>query len=107
MMRALLLCLLICAVRAPRRRRRCASRTSPRCAAQRDNQLIGYGLVVGLQGTGDTLRNVPFTEQAIQSMLDRMGINARGSSLRNRNVAAVIVTADFPLGTGRRASGST
>ena len=39
----------------------------------RDIQLIGYGLVVGLQGTGDTLRNVPFTEQAIQSMLDRMG----------------------------------
>jgi flagellar P-ring protein precursor FlgI len=65
----------------------------------RDNQLIGYGLVVGLQGTGDTLRNVPFTEQSIQSMLDRMGINARGSSLRNRNVAAVIVTADLPSGT--------
>ena len=40
---------------------------------ERDNQLIGYGLVVGLQGTGDTLRNVPFTEQAIQAMLDRMG----------------------------------
>lgn len=64
----------------------------------RDNQLIGYGLVVGLQSTGDTLRNVPFTEQAIQSMLDRMGLNMRGSSLRNRNVAAVIVTADFPSG---------
>jgi flagellar P-ring protein precursor FlgI len=65
---------------------------------QRDFQLIGYGLVVGLQGTGDTLRNVPFTEQAIQSMLDRMGINSHGSALRNRNVAAVIVTADFPAG---------
>ncbi len=64
----------------------------------RDNQLIGYGLVVGLQGTGDTLRNVPFTEQAIQSMLDRMGLNVRGSQLRNRNVAAVIVTADLPVG---------
>ena len=64
----------------------------------RDNQLIGYGLVVGLQGTGDTLRNAPFTEQAIQSMLDRMGINVRGSTLRNRNVAAVIVTADLPAG---------
>ena len=70
----------------------------------RDNQLIGYGLVVGLQGTGDTLRNVPFTEQAIQAMLDRMGINVRGSALRNRNVAAVIVTADLPSGaeTGSR-----
>jgi flagellar P-ring protein precursor FlgI len=64
----------------------------------RDNQLIGYGLVVGLQGTGDTLRNVPFTEQAIQAMLDRMGVNVRGSALRNRNVAAVIVTADLPAG---------
>jgi flagellar P-ring protein precursor FlgI len=64
-----------------------------------DNQLIGYGLVVGLQGSGDTLRNIPFTEQAIQSMLDRMGINARSAALRNRNVAAVIVTADLPSGT--------
>jgi len=64
----------------------------------RDNQLIGYGLVVGLQGTGDTLRNTPFTEQALQSMLDHMGINVRGGQLRNRNVAAVIVTADMPAG---------
>ena len=62
----------------------------------RDNQLIGYGLVVGLQGVGDTLRNAPFTEQAMQSMLDRLGINVRGTSLRTRNVAAVIVTADLP-----------
>jgi len=70
----------------------------------RERQLIGYGLVVGLQGTGDTLRNIPFTEQAIQSMLDKMGLNVRGSALRNRNVAAVIVTADLPAGTdaGRR-----
>ena len=64
----------------------------------RDSQLIGYGLVVGLQGTGDTLRNVPFTEQSIQSMLDHMGLNVRGNQLRNRNVAAVIVTADLPAG---------
>ena len=62
----------------------------------RENQLIGYGLVVGLQGTGDTLQNAPFTSQAVQSMLDRMGINVRGSSLRNRNVAAVMITADLP-----------
>jgi flagellar P-ring protein FlgI len=62
----------------------------------RDNQLIGYGLVVGLQGTGDTLNNSPFTQQAIQSMLDRMGLNVRGATLRNRNVAAVIVTAEMP-----------
>jgi flagellar P-ring protein precursor FlgI len=62
----------------------------------RDNQLLGYGLVVGLQGTGDTLRNSTFTEQSIESMLDRMGINVRGTALRTRNVAAVLVTADLP-----------
>jgi flagellar P-ring protein precursor FlgI len=62
----------------------------------RDNQLVGYGLVVGLQNTGDTLRNAPFTEQAIQSMLNRMGVNVRSDALRTRNVAAVIVTADLP-----------
>jgi len=62
----------------------------------RDNQLLGYGLVVGLQSTGDTLRNSTFTEQSIESMLDRMGINVRGTQLRTRNVAAVIVTADLP-----------
>jgi flagellar P-ring protein FlgI len=66
----------------------------------RDNQLIGYGLVVGLQGAGDTLRNSPFTEQAMQSMLDRMGINVRNTTLRSRNVAAVIVTADLPSEAG-------
>ena len=65
----------------------------------RDAQLIGYGLVIGLQGTGDSLRNAPFTDQALQSMLDRLGLTVRGSSLRNKNVAAVIVTADMPLGT--------
>ncbi|TCT07929.1 flagellar basal body P-ring protein FlgI [Aquabacter spiritensis] len=70
----------------------------------RDNQLIGYGLVMGLQGTGDTLRNSPFTEQALQSMLDRMGINIKGVPLRARNIAAVIVTANLPAfaGTGSR-----
>jgi flagellar P-ring protein precursor FlgI len=62
----------------------------------RDNQLLGYGLVVGLQGTGDTLNNSPFTQQAIQNMFDRMGLIVRGANLRNRNVAAVIVTADMP-----------
>src|SRR3954452_2860944 len=62
----------------------------------RENQIIGYGLVIGLKGTGDTLRNAPFTEQSLQSMLDNMGINVRGTSLRTRNVAAVVVTADLP-----------
>jgi flagellar P-ring protein precursor FlgI len=66
----------------------------------RDNQLVGYGLVVGLQQTGDTLANSIFTAQSIQSMLDRMGVNVRGAFrgnvLRTRNVAAVLVTADLP-----------
>ncbi len=69
----------------------------------RANQLVGYGLVIGLNGTGDTLRNAPFTEQSIQSMLDRMGINSRGSKARTRNVAAVIVTADMPAFIGKGA----
>ena len=66
----------------------------------RDNQLVGYGLVTGLQGTGDTLRNAQFTEQSLQSMLDKMGINVRDARLRTRNVAAVMVTADLPPYTG-------
>lgn len=70
----------------------------------RENQLIGYGLVIGLQGTGDSLRNSPFTEQSMRSMLDRLGINVRGQSPRSRNVAAVIVTAELPafIGKGSR-----
>ena len=67
----------------------------------RDNQLVGYGLVVGLLGSGDTMRNAPFTEQSMQSMLDRMGINVRNVPLRARNVAAVIVTANLPPLVGR------
>jgi flagellar P-ring protein precursor FlgI len=67
----------------------------------RDNQLVGYGLVIGLQGTGDSVRNSPFTGQALQSMLDRLGVNVRNSPLRTRNVAAVIVTADLPPFAGR------
>lgn len=62
----------------------------------RTNQLVGYGLVIGLQGTGDTMRNAPFTEQALQSMLDRLGVNVKDVPLRGRNVAAVTVTADLP-----------
>ena len=70
----------------------------------RDNQLFGYGLVTGLQGTGDTLRNAQFTEQSLQSLLDRLGINVRDARLRTRNIAAVMVTADLPpyVGTGSR-----
>ncbi len=59
----------------------------------RDNLLVGYGLVVGLNGTGDSLTNSPFTEQSLLGMLERLGVNVRGQSLRTENVAAVMVTA--------------
>lgn len=62
----------------------------------RANQLVGYGLVTGLKGTGDSLRSAPFTEQSLNSMLDRMGVNIRGLGARTRNVAAVMVTAELP-----------
>ncbi|MCK9911259.1 flagellar basal body P-ring protein FlgI, partial [Microbacteriaceae bacterium K1510] len=58
----------------------------------RPNQLVGYGLVIGLNGTGDSLRNSPFTEQSLQAMLDRMGVNVRKLNTRTKNSAAVIVT---------------
>ena len=62
----------------------------------RQNQLIGYGLVVGLNGTGDTLNNSPFTKQSLQGMLERLGVNIRGQQIRTGNVAAVMVTANLP-----------
>ncbi len=62
----------------------------------RDNQLIGYGLVIGLQGSGDGLRNSPFTEQSIRAMLQNLGIAMEGGQARAKNVAAVIVTANLP-----------
>src|SRR3981189_555147 len=67
----------------------------------RQNQLIGYGLVVGLNGTGDTLNNIPFTKQSLQAMLERMGVNIpaatiRGAPTRPGNGAAVMVTGNLP-----------
>lgn len=62
----------------------------------RQNQLVGYGLVVGLNGTGDTLNNSPFTRQSLTAMLERLGVNTRGQNLRTANVAAVMVTANLP-----------
>ncbi len=62
----------------------------------RDNQLVGYGLVVGLNGTGDSLNNSPFTKRSLQAMLERLGVNTRGESLRTKNVAAVMITANLP-----------
>ena len=62
----------------------------------RQNQLIGYGLVVGLNGTGDTINNSPFTRQSLTAMLERLGVNIRGQTLRTGNVAAVMVTSNLP-----------
>lgn len=62
----------------------------------RGNDLVGYGLVVGLNGTGDGLRNAPFTEEIMVNILERLGVNVTGEQFRPKNVAAVIVTASLP-----------
>lgn len=67
----------------------------------RDNMLIGYGLVVGLKGTGDSLTNSPFTEQSLKGMLERMGVNTHDANLKTKNVAAVMVTAVLPPFAGQ------
>jgi flagellar P-ring protein precursor FlgI len=72
----------------------------------RDNMLIGYGLVVGLNGTGDNLKNSSFTEKGLTDFLEKLGINTRGSSLKTKNIAAVTITATLPpfARTGTRIS---
>ncbi|WP_368744549.1 flagellar basal body P-ring protein FlgI [Desertibaculum subflavum] len=62
----------------------------------RDNLLVGYGLVVGLNGSGDSLRNSPFTKQSLEAMLERMGVNIRDNNAKTDNIAAVMVTAALP-----------
>jgi len=63
----------------------------------RENQLVGYGLVVGLDGTGDRLRNSPFTEKSIQGMLERLGVgNLSEDIMKTENTAAVMVTSMLP-----------
>ena len=62
----------------------------------RGNDLVGYGLVVGLDGTGDGLRNAPFTEDIMTNILERLGVNVTGEQFRPKNVAAVFVTATLP-----------
>ncbi len=62
----------------------------------RGNQLVGYGLIVGLNGTGDGLNNSPFTKQSLIAMLERLGVNIRGQNVNTGNVAAVMVTATLP-----------
>ena len=62
----------------------------------RGNDLVGYGLVVGLNGTGDGIRNAPFTEEIMSNILERLGVNVTGEQFRPKNVAAVFVTASLP-----------
>ncbi|NIZ10833.1 flagellar basal body P-ring protein FlgI [Pseudooceanicola sp. HF7] len=62
----------------------------------RGNDLVGYGLVVGLNGTGDGLRNAPFTEEIMTNILERLGVNVTGEQFRPKNVAAVFVTSTLP-----------
>ncbi len=63
----------------------------------RSNQLIGYGLVVGLDGTGDQTTSTPFTTQSINALLQQMGVTVpAGTSMQLKNVAAVMVTAQLP-----------
>ena len=64
----------------------------------RENQLVGYGLVVGLNGTGDKLENVIFTRESLVGMLERLGVNTRDqiTKLETKNIAAVMVTAELP-----------
>lgn len=67
----------------------------------RDNLLVGYGLVVGLAGTGDDLTNAPFTKESLVAMLERLGVNIRQqggtiATVKPKNVAAVMVTATLP-----------
>ena len=62
----------------------------------RSNDLVGYGLVVGLNGSGDGLRNSPFTEEILSNLLERLGVNVTGEQFQPKNVAAVFVTASLP-----------
>lgn len=62
----------------------------------RENMLVGYGIVVGLNGSGDSLKNAPFTRQSLEAMLERLGVNTRDANLNTKNVAAVMITAKLP-----------
>ena len=62
----------------------------------RENQLVGYGIVVGLNGTGDNIKSINFAKESLISMLDQLGINARDGQLKSKNIAAVMVTASLP-----------
>src|SRR5579864_4224991 len=91
----LLLCLLCAQLGAPARANRLRDIASVQ--GVRDNQLIGYGLVVGLDGSGDQTTQTPFTTQSLTNMLLQLGVTLPpGLNLQLRNVAAVMVTAVLP-----------
>ncbi|RYG61506.1 MAG: flagellar basal body P-ring protein FlgI [Alphaproteobacteria bacterium] len=64
----------------------------------RENVLVGYGLIVGLAGSGDSANGIPFTRQSLANMLERLGVNAKDvlAQIKTKNVAAVMVTAKMP-----------
>lgn len=62
----------------------------------RQNLLVGYGIVVGLNGTGDNLQNAVFTQKGLEEFLERLGVNIQGANLKTKNVAAVMVTGELP-----------
>ena len=95
-LRAALLAVLLTAFAAPNAGATSRIKDLANIEGVQQNQLIGYGLVVGLNGTGDTLNNIPFTKQSLTAMLERLGVNIRGQTLRTGNVAAVMVTANLP-----------
>ncbi|MDX2050121.1 MAG: flagellar basal body P-ring protein FlgI [Rickettsiaceae bacterium] len=62
----------------------------------RENLLVGYGIVVGLNGSGDNLQNTVFTQKGLEEFLERLGVNIQGASIKTKNIAAVMVTAELP-----------
>lgn len=93
---ALTLALLICAALPERVQAMVRIKDIATFSGARSNQLVGYGLVVGLSGTGDR-RGAEFTIQSMSNMLERMGVRVDRSKLRVRNVAAVMVTTQMPV----------
>ena len=57
----------------------------------RDNQLVGYGMVVGLNGTGDNIKSINFAKESLVSLLDSVGINSRDGQVKSKNIASVMV----------------
>src|ERR1700690_2374568 len=93
-MRWMAFCVATAALAAPAA---CATRLKDLAGIEgvRDNQLIGYGLVVGLAGKGDTQQTV-FSPQSLTNLLERMGVAVSPTAIRVKNTAAVMVTATRP-----------